>query len=209
MIHPASTSWPPRTGGRHRKQPEHRWRPISIGLMAAGAVSVLLATVVMITALAAKLSARDSTYTVGARTLQPERTGAPRPAQSAQPAQSHRAYQASQFAFDHSGFIGSQARCQDHQTARAIGRTTASLVVICLDRSGRFEYHGVRLSDDAALAAVAQTGQARRFVARNHEVSYAVSSAELLVTSGKNVIKKEPMVEYREILSTPIVVAPR
>lgn len=203
MIHPASTSGPPRTGGRHRKQPERRWRPIGIGLMAAAAVSALLATVVMISALAAKLSTRDSTYAVGARTLQPERTGVPVRAQSAQSAQ------ATQITFDHSGFIGSQARCQDHQTARAIGRTKGSLVVICLDRSGRFEYHGVRLSDEAALAAVAETGQPRRFVARNHGVSYAVSSAELLVTSGRNVIKKEPMVEYREILSTPIVVAPR
>jgi hypothetical protein len=174
--------------------------------MAVGAVSTLLATVVVITTMAARLSIRDSSHAVGARTLPSSPTYPPRPARSAQPVS---VPTAASFAFDHSGFIGSPARCQDHQTARAIGRTTGSLVVICLDRSGRFEYHGVRLSDDAALATAAETGQPRRFIARNYGVSYAVSPAELVVTSGSNVIKKEPMVEYREILSSPVVVTPR
>jgi hypothetical protein len=40
------------------------------------------------------------------------------------------------FTFDQQGFIGSRARCQNTETARAIGRTERSLVVICQDRSG-------------------------------------------------------------------------
>jgi hypothetical protein len=113
------------------------------------------------------------------------------------------------FTFDQQGFIGSRARCQDTQTARAIGRTEHSLVVICQDRSGGLEYHGVRLSDDAALAAAAETVPDRRFVARSLGASYAVSPTELSVTTGKSLIKQERMVEYREILSAPVVVTPR
>ncbi|MHC9296046.1 hypothetical protein ACRCUN_26585 [Mycobacterium sp. LTG2003] len=205
VTHPASTSCPPRTGGRHRRPPERRWLPIGIGVAATALVSSLLTAFVVFTTLAAKLSSRDSTYAVGAKMLavNPDRT--PRHRATEQPGTAT----VSPFAFDQSGFIGSGARCRDTQTARAIGRTEGSLVVICLDRAGRFEYHGVRLTDEAALAATAQKSPDRKFVARNYSVSYAVSPTELLVTSGNTVIKREPMVEYREILSTPVVVAPR
>lgn len=174
-------------------------------MAATALVSSLLTAFVVITTLAAKLSSRDSTYAVGAKMLavDPDRAPRTRPAEQASTAA------VSPFAFDQSGFIGFGARCRDTQTARAIGRTAGSLVVICLDRAGRFEYHGVRLTDEAALAATAQSSPDRKFVARNHSVSYAVSPTELLVTSGNTVIKREPMVEYREILSTPVVVAPR
>ncbi|MGV0812926.1 hypothetical protein ABQF34_13285 [Mycolicibacterium boenickei] len=165
----------------------------------------MLTAFVIITTLASKLSARDSVYAVGARTYEVKPKHAAEPDVPAQAA----AAAVSAFAFDESGFVGSAARCRDTQTARAIGRTERSLVVICLDRSGQFEYHGVRLSDRAALAASADVTPGRRFVARNYQVDYAVSPTELLVTSGSAVIKREPMVEYREILSTPVVVAPR
>lgn len=174
-------------------------------MAAAAVVSSLLTAFVIITTLASKLSAKDSVYAVGARTyeVKPDR-----PAQRDIAARAA-APAVAAFAFDESGFVGSQARCRDTQTARAIGRTERSLVVICLDRNGRFEYHGVRLSDRAALAAAADVTPGRRFVARNYQTDYAVSPTELLVTSGSAVIKREPMVEYREILSTPVVVAPR
>ncbi|WP_245839836.1 hypothetical protein [Mycobacterium aquaticum] len=113
------------------------------------------------------------------------------------------------FRFDQQGFVGSPARCESTETARAIGRTERSLVVICQDRSGALQYHGVRLSDAAALAAAAATAPDRRFVARSRGVSYAVSPSELVVTTGTSLIKQERMLEYREILSSPVVVAPR
>ena len=173
-------------------------------MAATALVSSLLTAFVVVTTLA-KLSSRDSTYAVGAKMLAVNPGRSPRQTATAQPS----AAAVTPFAFDQSGFIGSGARCRDTQTARAIGRTEGSLVVICLDRAGRFEYHGVRLTDEAALAATAQKSPDRKFVARNYSVSYAVSPTELLVTSGNTVIKREPMVEYREILSTPVVVAPR
>ncbi|MBU9765193.1 hypothetical protein FR943_15240 [Mycobacterium sp. TNTM28] len=174
-------------------------------MAATAVVSSLLTAFVIITTLASKLSAKDSVYAVGARTyeVKPE---LPAPRDVVAPVT---APAAAGFAFDEAGFVGSQARCDDTQTARAIGRTERSLVVICLDRSGGLEYHGVRLSDRAALAASADVKPGRRFVARNYQVNYAVSPTELLVTAGSAVIKREPMVEYREILSTPVVVAPR
>ncbi|OMC36893.1 hypothetical protein A5740_05490 [Mycobacterium sp. GA-1841] len=174
-------------------------------MAAAAMVSSLLTAFVIVTTLAAKLSAKDSVYAVGARTYEVKPIP-PAPRRVPEPAA---ATAAAAFAFDSSGFVDSQARCREYQTARAIGRTAGSLVVICLDRSGRLEYHGVRLSDSAALAASADPTPGRRFVARNYQVDYAVSPTELLVTSGSAVLKREPMVEYREILSTPVVLAPR
>ncbi|MGV9803110.1 hypothetical protein ACWDTP_34150 [Mycobacterium sp. NPDC003449] len=193
----------PRTGGRHRKPPERRWLPIGIGLAVIAVLGSLLTAFVVLTTFAAKLSARDSAHAVGARTLGVPPV--PRPA-AAEPAT---VPAVSRFASDQAGFVGSQARCRDTQTARAIGRTPGSLVVICLDRSGHFEYRGVRLSDEAAMAVSAETARARDFVARSSGVRYAVSPDELLVTSGSTVLKREPMVEYREILSEPVVLTPR
>jgi hypothetical protein len=103
------------------------------------------------------------------------------------------------FASDDKGFLGSSARCSGAESAFAIGRTKASLVVICGARAGRYEYRGVRLSDAAYLHANAQTGSARGFFAQKAGVVYAVSPKELTVTTGRNVIKREAMLEYREV----------
>jgi hypothetical protein len=59
------------------------------------------------------------------------------------------------------------------------------------------------------LATAADTVPDRRFVARSRGVSYAVSSTELSVTTGTSLIRQERMVEYREILSAPVVVTTR
>jgi len=102
------------------------------------------------------------------------------------------------FGTDDRGFINSAARCEGTQTAAAIGRTPRSLVVICVDQNGKYEYRGVRVSDGAALKMATQTTVGWVFVARNDGVTYVVSPRELLVTSGKTVITREPMIEYRE-----------
>lgn len=191
---------PPRTRGKHRKPPQHRWRPIGIGIAAAAVVGSLLAT-------------------LGASSTVPPKPSAPEPESSVHAFVGQAARQAmikpisattiDVFASDQQGFLGSPARCQDTDTARAIGHTERSLVVICQDRSGGMEYRGVQLSDDAALAMAADTMPDRRFVARSRGVIYAVSPTELLVTTGKGLISQEPMVEYREILSAPVVLIPR
>jgi hypothetical protein len=75
------------------------------------------------------------------------------------------------FAVDDKGFLNTGARCDDTQTAVAIGRTQGSLVVICGGADGRYGYRGVRLSDDAVLKTAAHTTPTHEFVARNADVT--------------------------------------
>ena len=93
-------------------------------------------------------------------------------------------------------FVG---RCGGSQPAFAIGRTIGSLVVICGEQTGPYEYLGVRLSDAAMLRTAASTNSTHGFLARRAGVLYAVSPRELKVTAGSTVIKQEPMIEYREL----------
>ncbi|GFG48685.1 hypothetical protein CQY20_09825 [Mycolicibacterium agri] len=132
-------------------------------------------------------------------------TPTPTPSTPAQPPSSQEAdapraaAPATPFPSDDKGFIHSSARCEDTQAAYAIGRTNGSLVVICGEPTGRYEYLGVRLSDAALLRTQAETDAERGFFAQRGSVVYAVSAAELRVTAGSTVIKQEPMVEYREV----------
>ena len=101
------------------------------------------------------------------------------------------------YPIDDKGFLNSGARCDGSQTAVAIGRTSGSLVVICGDRSGRYGYRGVRLSDDAVLTTAARSTSTHGFTAKHAAVTYSISPTELRVTAGGAVIKQEPMLDYR------------
>ncbi|WP_102144272.1 hypothetical protein [Mycobacterium hubeiense] len=158
---------------------------------------MLLVAVGLVTGLLMKWAGKDSTAVAGARQL-------PAPAPVTRPPAP-----ASPFATDDRGFVNSAARCDGSQTASAIGRTAGSLVVICAEPGGSYEYFGVRLSDEASLHTAAQTASPRGFLARNYSVTYAVSPTELLVTAGDRVIKHEPMIEYRELRGQSAGPAPR
>src|SRR5262249_56655175 len=95
------------------------------------------------------------------------------------------------FAVDNRGFVDSDARCDDGQTAVAVGRTPASLVVICGDRTGWYGYLGVRLSADAVLNTVARSTSTHEFIARNASATYSIFRAGLRGTAGDAVIKQE------------------
>src|SRR5712671_3765601 len=56
---------------------------------------------------------------------------------------------------DDRGFIDSKVRCEAPRSAVEFGRTEQSLVAICVDRDGNYEYRGERLRDDAVLTVVA------------------------------------------------------
>jgi hypothetical protein len=123
----------------------------------------------------------------------------PPPTQSQPPAQQLSppvAAPADPFPVDDKGFLNSGARCDGTQTAVAMGRTAGSLVVICGDRSGRYDYLGVRLRDDATLKTSARTTPTHEFIAHNKGVTYAISANELRVTAGGAVIKQESMIDY-------------
>jgi hypothetical protein len=201
VTKPVTSSGQLRAGGRHRKQALHRkavadQRFSGAKLIAVGAVAAVLVAVLAVAGLITKWATEDSVPVAGAS--QPpsptERAAIPQPQAEVPRVESPVA-----FPSDDRGFVGSSARCQETKSAYAIGRTKGSLVVICAERTGRYEYLGVRLSDAAVLRTDAETNTAREFLAQKSGVVYAVSPTELKVTTGNTVIKQEPMLEYREV----------
>ena len=102
------------------------------------------------------------------------------------------------FATDDRGFINTAARCEKPKFAVAVGRTQRSLVAICVDGRGHYEYHGVRLSDDSVLNVPARAMADGKFIVQNAEFTYTFSPKELLIAQGARVLRKEPMVAYVE-----------
>jgi hypothetical protein len=105
------------------------------------------------------------------------------------------------------GFVNSRARCDPQQTAVVAGRTNLSLIAICADGRGNYEYRGVRLADQALQRLPATTLANGCFGARTDQVSYTVSERKLLLTSGVRVIRDEAMVafkDYRVAAVTPV-----
>ena len=100
-------------------------------------------------------------------------------------------------AMDDRGFVDTSARCEQGQQAVAIARTTRSAMVVCRDADGTFEYQGVRLHDGASLqlddVRVIPTG----FEAHNDGTTYRLSSTELVVLTGEDLLSRDAIVEYR------------
>jgi hypothetical protein len=101
-------------------------------------------------------------------------------------------------ATDDRGFINTAARCDKPQFAVAVGRTQQSLVAICVDGRGHYEYHGMRLKDRSALDVPAKATWDGKFIVENADFTYTFSAKELVIASGSRVIRKEPMVAYIE-----------
>jgi len=102
-------------------------------------------------------------------------------------------------ATDDRGFIGKAARCDAPKAAVALGRTEQSLVVICVDFSGHYEYRGMRVKDSYALLVPGARMVDGKFVARNTNFTYLFSPKELMILKGWGwVIHKEPMVAFVE-----------
>ena len=100
---------------------------------------------------------------------------------------------------DDRGFINTAARCDKPKSAIALGRTQQSLVAICVDGSGHYEYRGVRLKDNSAVNLPGAAMEGGRFVVKNADFTYAFSAKELMILQGWGyVIRKEPMVAYVE-----------
>lgn len=102
------------------------------------------------------------------------------------------------FQADSRGYVDTGARCDENQTLMAYGRTSKSLVVICVNRDGGLEYRGVRLSDNAPLHLPITRSSDGTLVASNDGVTYAVSPTQILVSSGDDVIYKDSWIEFKE-----------
>lgn len=109
---------------------------------------------------------------------------------------------------DSQGYLDSPTRCAQGQSAVLIGRTALSLVAICADGRGGYQYHGSRLSDRAVLVLPAKAMSDGCFGAHANTVDFTVSAQKLLLTSGVRVLRDEPMIDvkdYRTPSATPAI----
>ena len=98
---------------------------------------------------------------------------------------------------DDRGFIDKAARCDQPKSAVALGRTEQSLVVICVDGSGHYEYRGMRVKDSYALKVPRAVMMGGKYEAHNANFTYIFSAKELMILQGWGwVIRKEPMVAF-------------
>lgn len=97
---------------------------------------------------------------------------------------------------DDRGFVDSKVRCEEApQSAVAFGRTEQSLVAICVDRNGHYEYRGARLGDDAVLTVVAEPTVPGEFFAQKDGVTYTVTAKQLIIKSDAYA-STEPMLQF-------------
>jgi hypothetical protein len=96
---------------------------------------------------------------------------------------------------DDRGFINTEVRCDAPQTAVAFGRTAQSLVAICVDRDGHYEYRGARLGDAAVLTVVAEPTVPGEFFAQKDGATYTVTAKELVIKSDE-FVRTEPMLQF-------------
>jgi hypothetical protein len=100
---------------------------------------------------------------------------------------------------DDRGFINTAARCDTPKSAIAVGRTQQSLVAICVDGRGHYEYRGVRIKDNSGLNVPNAVTLDGKYVAKNADFTYVFSAKELMILQGWGwVIRKEPMVAFME-----------
>jgi hypothetical protein len=100
---------------------------------------------------------------------------------------------------DDRGFIDMAARCDAPRSAVALGRTEQSLVAICVDGSGHYEYRGMRVKDNYALKVPGAVMLDGKYTAKNADFTYIFSAKELMILQGWGwVIRKEPMVAFVE-----------
>ena len=96
---------------------------------------------------------------------------------------------------DDRGFVDSEVRCEAPQSAVAFGRTEQSLVAICVDRDGHYEYRGARLGDDAALIVVAEPTVPGEFFAQKDGATYTVTAKDLVIKSD-DWVRSEPVLQF-------------
>jgi hypothetical protein len=96
---------------------------------------------------------------------------------------------------DDRGFIGSEVRCDAPQSAVAFSRTEQSIVAICVDQAGHYQYRGARLGDDAVLVVVAEPTVPGEFFAQKDGATYTVTAKELVIRSD-DWVRSEPVLQF-------------
>lgn len=112
---------------------------------------------------------------------------------------------------DDRGFINSQIRCDAPQSAVAFSRTDQSIVAICVDQAGRYQYRGARLADaDAVLTVVAEPTVPGEFFAQKDGVTYTVTAKELVIRTDEWT-RTEPVLQFgaQPLLAVEMPTPPR
>lgn len=107
-------------------------------------------------------------------------------------------------AFDGQGYVDSTARCSTPNMAVAFGSTASSRIAICVSPDGDYQYRGVRVRDGAKLITAASRSSDGTFTAVNDGIEYMVTSSSLVVSSGQEVIRDEPMLDFHRPATTQI-----
>ena len=95
---------------------------------------------------------------------------------------------------DDRGFVDTKVRCEAPQSAILFGRTEQSLVAICLEPDGHYEYRGARVGDDAVLTVVAEPTVPGEFFAQKDGVTYTVTAKQLVIRIDGDV-RTEPVLQ--------------
>lgn len=171
---------------------------IGIGAVVA-AVAIFVGAATTGPRAAPTLSALDELESsTSARTSATSAAAVPMATTSSSQAPSTSPAQPSPFTIDEYGFVGTAARCDSSQFVIAFGRTERSIVAICADQAGNYEYRGVRLSDKATVKLGVEAQDDGEFVARGDGITYVVSPQEFYLMSGSEVLREEPWLEYHE-----------
>ena len=97
---------------------------------------------------------------------------------------------------DDRGFVDSQIRCDAPQSAVAFSRTEQSIVAICVDPAGRYQYRGAQVAnEDAVLTVVAEPTVPGEFFAQKDGVTYTVTAQNLIIKTDEWV-RTEPVLQF-------------
>jgi hypothetical protein len=119
--------------------------------------------------------------------------------------------QPSPYPTDDRGFVDSQIRCDAPQSAVAFSRTEQSIVAICVDQAGRYQYRGARVDDkDAVLTVVAEPTVPGEFFAQKDGVTYTVTAQNLTIKTDEWV-RTEPVLQFgtQPLLAVEMPTPPR
>lgn len=112
---------------------------------------------------------------------------------------------------DDRGFVDSQIRCDAPQSAVAFSRTEQSIVAICVDQAGRYQYRGARVADrDAVLMVVAEPTVPGEFFAQKDGVTYTVTAQNLVIKTPEWT-RTEPVLQFgtQPLLAVEMPTLPR
>jgi serine/threonine-protein kinase len=178
-----------------RRRPQH-WLPAWARRLPPMAVGVFVAVTAAAISVAVTCAVSGSHAPISGRPLAAQSLARPDQSSPNDPAAGLVARPAPR-GTDLKGFVGYPgARCNSANPAVAIGRTFASLIVICQSYDGRFYYKRLGLQNGLSVELQNFVRIDDTFGASNNGVQYEVSPVALIIKEGQATVSAEPMLEY-------------